>query len=68
MRDLAQLSNKDLSLVLSLLSASHHTTPIINLLHMCHHAYTATVEVLRHRSELVSIRRVRVATCQFPVR
>jgi hypothetical protein len=28
MRDLAQLSNKDLSLVLSLLSASHHTTPV----------------------------------------
>jgi hypothetical protein len=48
MRDLAQLSNKDLSLVLSLLSASHHTTPVINLFARvssylyCHDGYIQT--------------------------
>jgi hypothetical protein len=61
MRDLAQLSNKELSLVL--LSASHHTTPVTSLSARCAIIRLLhTMEIIIYRSMLSSARRVHITT------
>jgi hypothetical protein len=67
MRDLAQLSIKDLSLVLSLLSASHHTTPVTSLSARCAIIRLLhTMEIIIYRSMLSSARRVHITTQNQP--